>query len=150
MAVIKLLTGTTNDYKAVENVLILDEREIAVEITTDDSGQNYFNIRQGDGVSTFFDLPIIVNNQRYEQLNNVIAGYYDEIKNYSLNMRSATSAATQAAEAANDAAQKADSAAQQITALTTGLNAITDDVDGQVYILGIENGVVYLDDGNTE
>ena len=80
MAVIKLLTGTTADYQAVENVLILDEREIAVEITTDEDNPTikYFNIRQGDGVHTFFDLPIIVNNERMEKLNTVMASYYDE------------------------------------------------------------------------
>ena len=58
MAVIKLLTGTTEDYKAVENVLILDEREIAVEVV-ESNGKKYYNIRQGDGKSKFFSLPVL-------------------------------------------------------------------------------------------
>lgn len=152
MAVIKLLTGTTADYEAVEDILILDEREIAVEITTDEdnSAIKYFNIRQGDGVHTFFDLPIIVNNERMEKLNTVMTSYYDEVRNFSQNMTSATSLANQAADAANQAASAATSAAQNIENLTAGLNSMTDDLDGQVYTLGIEGGVMYLDDGNSE
>ena len=147
MAVIKLLTGTTADYKETEDVLILDEREIAVEITTDSSGTKYFNIRQGDGKSTFFNLPIIVNNQRYEELNKIIAGYYDEIKAFSTSMTSAASLANQAAEKATDAAAAANAASQKVDSLTKGLNSITDDETRVVYTLGIESGILYLDDG---
>lgn len=152
MAVIKLLTGTTADYQAVENVLILDEREIAVEITTDEDNPSikYFNIRQGDGVHTFFDLPIIVNNERMEKLNKVMASYYDEVRNFSQNMTASASLANQAAEAANQAAEAADNARQNITNLTAGLNSMTDDLDGSVYTLGVEGGVMYLDDGVIE
>lgn len=152
MAVIKLLTGTTADYQAVENVLILDEREIAVEITTDENNSaiKYFNIRQGDGVHTFFDLPIIVNNERMEKLNTVMASYYDEVRQFSTQMVAATSLANQAATAANDAATAADNARQNIANLTAGLNSMTDDLDGTVYTLGIEGGVLYLDDGVVE
>lgn len=149
MAVIKLLTGTTEDYKAVESVLILDEREIAVEITNGESGEKYFNIRQGDGKSTFFDLPIIVNNQRFEEINKVIAGYRDEIMGFSNNMSSATFAAQNAAQEASNAAQKAESAVANIENLTQGMNSMTDDETGVVYVFGIENGVVYLS-GNDE
>ena len=60
MAVIGLCTGTTADWQAVSGKLILLERELGVEITDD----GYRNIRQGDGKSDFFDLPIIVNNKR--------------------------------------------------------------------------------------
>lgn len=149
MAVIKLLTGTTEDYRAVESVLILDDREIAVEITTGESGEKYFNIRQGDGKSTFFDLPIIVNNQRFEEINKVIAGYRDEIMGFSNNMSSATLAAQNAAQEASNAAQKAESAVANIENLTQGMNSMTDDETGVVYVFGIENGVVYLS-GNDE
>lgn len=149
MAVIKLLTGTTDDYKAVENVLILDEREIAVEITTGASGEKYFNIRQGDGKSTFFDLPIIVNNQRFEEINKVMAGYRDEIMSFSTNMSSATLAANEAAQAASKAALAAESAVENIENLTKDMNSMTDDETGIVYVFGIENGVVYLK-GNDE
>ena len=58
MAAIRPCTGTTADWKAVEDTLILKEREIGVEL--DASG--HYQIRQGDGKKKFFDLPIIVNN----------------------------------------------------------------------------------------
>ena len=58
MAAIRPCTGTTADWKAVEDTLILKEREIGVEIDT----SGHYQIRQGDGKKKFFDLPIIVNN----------------------------------------------------------------------------------------
>ena len=61
MAAIRPCTGTTADWKAVEDTLILKEREIGVEIDT----SGHYQIRQGDGKKKFFDLPIIVNNARY-------------------------------------------------------------------------------------
>lgn len=64
MAAIRPCTGTTADWKAVEDTLILKEREIGVEL--DASG--HYQIRQGDGKKKFFDLPIIVNNARYEEM----------------------------------------------------------------------------------
>ena len=149
MAVIKRLTGTTDDYKAVEDILVLDEREIAVEVVKDESGATYYNIRQGDGKSTFFKLPVIVNNQRFEQINSVMGKYRDEIMAFSENMTAATAAASQAAEAANTAAGKAESAAENVDNLTKDMNSMTDDETGVVYVFGIENGVVYLD-GNDE
>ena len=45
MAAIRPCTGTTADWKAVEDTLILKEREIGVEL--DASG--HYQIRQGDG-----------------------------------------------------------------------------------------------------
>ena len=149
MAVIKLLTGTTEDYKAVENILILDEREIAVEVVTGESGEKFYNIRQGDGKSTFFKLPIIVNNQRFEQINSVMGQYRDEIMAFAGNMNKATSDASQAAAAASTAAAKAESAAENVANLTKDMNSMTDDETGVVYVFGIENGVVYLE-GNDE
>lgn len=148
MAIVQLLTGTTADYKEVENVLILDEREIAVEITTGSDGTKYFNMRQGDGKSTFFNLPIIVNNQRYEELNVVMSQYYDKIKEFSTDMVSSASKANQAAESANTAAKKAESAAENISQLTSGLNSMTDTINGNVYTLGVENGVLFIEDNN--
>lgn len=136
---IKLLTGTTEDYKAVEDILILDEREIAVEITSDESGVKYYNIRQGDGHSTFFDLPIIVNNQRYEVMNKNMAGYFDQIKKFSETMVANTTKA-------GEAATKAVEATKHITELTKGLNSMVDDETGVTYVLGIEAGIAYITD----
>ena len=61
MAAIRPCTGTTADWKAVEDTLILKEREVGVEIDT----SGHYLVRQGDGKNKFFDLPIIVNNARY-------------------------------------------------------------------------------------
>ncbi len=150
MAVIKLLTGTTQDYKAVEDVLILDMNEIAVEITEDSQGIQYYNMRKGDGKSTFFNLPIIVNNQRYEELNKNMAQYYDTVREFSNNMVSAAGQANNAAEAANAAAIAATGAADKINDLTAGFNAVTDDVTGESYTIGVESGLIYIDDGKVD
>lgn len=149
MAVIKLLSGTTADYKAVENVLVLDDREIAVEIATGADGKQYYNIRQGDGKSTFFKLPIIVNNQRFEEIVTAVSKYRDEIMGFQQNITTATANATEAAEQASSAAQLAQSEATKIESLTQGLNAMTDTGTGKTYILGIENGIVYLEESSS-
>lgn len=146
MAVIKLLTGTTEQYKEVEDVLILDEREIAVEIVDGGAGIKYYNMRQGDGKSQFFKLPIIVNNQRFEEVNKTIAAYCDEINAFKSDMASATQSATEAASSASAAAEAAQSATENIENLTQGLNSMTDDETGVTYVMGIENGVVYLEE----
>ena len=44
MAAIRPCTGTTADWKAVEDTLILKEREIGVEIDT----SGHYQIRQGN------------------------------------------------------------------------------------------------------
>jgi hypothetical protein len=126
MAMVKLLTGTTADYQEVESILILDEREIAVEIVTDDSGQKYFNIRQGDGKSTFFNLPIIVNNKRSEELNTTITQYYNTIldKSY-VAETAANSASASAAAASKNATAAADSASKASTSATDASNYAT-------------------------
>jgi len=67
MAAIRPCTGTTADWKAVEDTLILKEREVGVEIDT----SGHYLVRQGDGKNKFFDLPIIVNNARYVVIDSV-------------------------------------------------------------------------------
>ena len=82
MAAIRPCTGTTADWKAVEDTLILKEREIGVEIDT----SGHYQIRQGDGKKKFFDLPIIVNNARYEEILTLTQGYMNTVNNFSKNM----------------------------------------------------------------
>ena len=103
MAVIGLCTGTTADWQAVSGKLILLERELGVEITDD----GYRNIRQGDGKSDFFDLPIIVNNKRYEEILKTIEGYD---KDASLVLKQVTDLVDDAQKAASDAQDSADKA----------------------------------------
>ena len=82
MAAIRPCTGTTADWKAVEGTLILKEREIGVEIDT----SGHYQIRQGDGKKKFFNLPIIVNNARYEEILTLTQGYMNTVNNFSKNM----------------------------------------------------------------
>lgn len=108
MAAIRPCTGTTADRKAVEDTLILKEREIGVEL--DASG--HYQIRQGDGKNKFFDLPIIVNNARYEEILTLTQGYMNTVNNFSKNMTEATNSANGAATTANNAASTANAAAK--------------------------------------
>ena len=85
MAAIRPCTGTTADWKAVEDTLILKEREIGVEIDT----SGHYQIRQGDGKKKFFDLPIIVNNARYEEILTLTQGYMNTVNNFSKNQMAA-------------------------------------------------------------
>lgn len=103
MAVIGLCTGTTADWQSVSGKLILLERELGVEITDD----GYRNIRQGDGKSDFFDLPIIVNNKRYEEILKLIEGYDG---NVSLILKQVTDLKNDAEKAASDAQDSAEKA----------------------------------------
>ena len=103
MAVIGLCTGTTADWQAVSGKLILLERELGVEITDD----GYRNIRQGDGKSDFFDLPIIVNNKRYEEILKLIEGYD---KSTSVVLKNVTDLADKAQKSATDSKTSADNA----------------------------------------
>ena len=103
MAVIGLCTGTTAEWQAVSGKLILLERELGVEITDD----GYRNIRQGDGKSDFFDLPIIVNNKRYEEILKLIEGYD---KSTSAVLKNVTDLADKAQKSATDSKTSADNA----------------------------------------
>ena len=151
MAVIKLLTGTTEDYEETKTTLILDDREIAVEIVSEaETGKKYYNIRQGDGKSKFFDLPIIVNNKRFEEINENIAGYCDKIESFSTTMTQSSTAATEAAQKAEQAAKSANAIVSQVENLEKGLNSIVDKVTSTEYVIGIESGVVYLESQDEE
>ena len=103
MAVVGLCTGTTADWQAVSGKLILLERELGVEITDD----GYRNIRQGDGKSDFFDLPIIVNNKRYEEILKLIEGYD---KSTSVVLKNVTDLSDKAQKSATDSKTSADNA----------------------------------------
>lgn len=94
MAAIRPCTGTTADWKAVEDTLILKEREVGVEIDT----SGHYLVRQGDGKNKFFDLPIIVNNARYEEILELTQGYMNTVNNFSKNMTEATNSANSAAK----------------------------------------------------
>ena len=130
MAAIRPCTGTTADWKAVEDTLILKEREIGVEL--DASG--HYQIRQGDGKKKFFDLPIIVNNARYEEILTLTQGYMTE----------ATNSANSAAATANNAASTASAAAKACQGIVNGLNTMVDTVTKKSCVLTVEDGILTI------
>ena len=133
MAAIRPCTGTTAMWQAVKDTLILKEREIGVEIDTN----GHALIRQGDGVNKFFDLPIIVNNARYEEILTLTQGYMNTVNNFSRSMTEATNAANTAASAAN-----AGAAACQ--GIVNGHNTMVDTVTHKSCVLSIEDGIITI------
>ena len=140
MAAIRPCTGTTADWEAVKDTLILKEREIGVEIDAD----GHYLIRQGDGKNKFFDLPIIVNNARYEEILTLTQGYMNTVNNFSKNMTEAVNSANNAATEANNAATEAKAAATACEGIVDGLNTMVDTVTGKSCVLSVEDGILTI------
>lgn len=140
MAAIRPCTGTTAMWQAVKDTLILKEREIGVEIDTN----GHALIRQGDGVNKFFDLPIIVNNARYEEILTLTQGYMNTVNNFSRNMTEATNAANTAASSANSAASAANAGAAACQGIVNGHNTMVDTVTHKSCVLSIEDGIITI------
>lgn len=140
MAAIRPCTGTTADWEAVNDILILKEREIGVEIDAD----GHYLIRQGDGRNKFFDLPIIVNNARYEEILTLTQGYMNTVNNFSKNMTEAANNANGAAQTANNAATEAKAAATACEGIVNGLNTMVDTVTGKSCVLSVEDGILTI------
>lgn len=133
MAAIRPCTGTTEMWQSVEDTLILKEREIGVEIDIN----GHALIRQGDGVNKFFDLPIIVNNARYEEILTLTQGYMNTVNNFSQNMTEATNAANTAASAAN-------AGALACQGILDGHNTMVDTVTNKSCVLSLEDGIITI------
>ena len=140
MAAIRPCTGTTADWEAVVDSLILKEREIGVEIDAD----GHCLVRQGDGKSKFFDLPIIVNNARYEEILKLTEGYMNTVNNFSQNMTEAANSANTAAGKATSAATEANAAAKACEGIVDGLNTMVDTVTGTACVLTVEDGILTI------
>lgn len=140
MAAIRPCTGTTADWQAVKDMLILKEREIGVEIDKD----GHALIRQGDGKNKFFDLPIIVNNARYEEILELTNGYMNSVNEFSQNMTEAANNANGAATKANGAAKEADAAAKACEGIVDGLNTMIDTVTKKSCVLSVEDGILTI------
>lgn len=138
MAIIRPCTGSTADWNAVKDTVILMEREIGVEI--DENGHAL--IRQGDGKNKFFDLPIIVNNARYEEILQLTNQHMTEINEFSQNMTEAANNANGAAAKANNAAATATAAAAACEGIADGHNTMIDTVTNKACILSIEDGIL--------
>lgn len=140
MAAIRPCTGTTADWEAVSGTLILKEREMGVEIDAD----GHYLIRQGDGKSNFFDLPIIVNNARYEEILELTEGYMNTVNNFSKNMTEAANSANAAATKANNAASEAVAAAGACEGIVNGFNTMVDTVTNKTCVLSVEDGILTI------
>lgn len=140
MAAIRPCTGTTADWEAVKDTLILKEREIGVEIDAD----GHALIRQGDGKTKFFDLPIIVNNARYEEILELTEGYMNTVNDFSKNMTEAANSANSAASKASSAAAEATAAATACEGIVDGLNTMVDTVTSKSCVLSIEDGILTI------
>jgi len=140
MAAIRPCTGTTADWKTTEDTLILKEREIGIEI----DANGHVLIRQGDGKNKFFNLPIIVNNARYEEILKLTEGYMNTVNNFSKSMTEAANSANSAATKANNAATAATDAATACVGIVDGLNTMVDTVTNKSCVLSIEDGIITI------
>ena len=97
MAMIAPLTGTTSDYQSVVDSLILNDREIGVEIASREDGSTYSIVRQGNGRDKFFDLPKLFDQSAYEDAMKTTTSNAETVSQL------ASETATKAAEAQESA-----------------------------------------------
>ena len=142
MAMIAPLTGTTSDYQSVIDSLILNEREIGVEIASRSDGTTYTIIRQGNGKDKFFDLPKIFDQSAYEDAVLVTTSNMSTVTAFANNMNVATAAANTAATAANEATTKANAAATACEGIVVQQNTMVDTVTGLSGVLSLEDGII--------
>lgn len=124
---------TTANWKASGRVL--EVNEWGVEETT--SGK--YILRIGNGKDKFLDLPAVVDNENLEKI-------YAEVSNFNNNMQQATAAANTAAQTAQQQAAAAKAAAEACQDIEKGMNAMSDPATGKKYTIGVEAGLVYLEE----
>ena len=142
MAMIAPLTGTTSDYQSVIDSLILNEREIGVEIASRSDGTTYTIIRQGNGKDKFFDLPKIFDQSAYEDAVLVTTSNMSTVTAFANNMNAATESANNAATLANEATTKANAAATACEGIVVQQNTMVDTVTGKSGVLSLEDGII--------
>ena len=142
MAMIAPLTGTTSDYQSVVDNLILNEREIGVEIASRSDGTTYIIIRQGNGKDKFFDLPKIFDQSSYEDALTITTNNMQTVSAFANNMNAATESANNAATLANEATTKANAAATACKGIVIQQNTMIDTVTGKSGVLSLEDGII--------
>ena len=130
---IKPKKGTTEEWR--ESARILEVNEWGVEETA--SGR--YILRIGDGKNVFLDLPPVVDTED-------LATLAQTIKNFTANMQSAASAANTAAQQATAATTAAQSAASACQNIAAGINSMSDKTTGKTYTIGVEAGIIYLEE----
>ena len=144
MAMIAPLTGTTADYESVVNSLILNDREIGIEIASRSDGTTYTIIRQGNSKDKFFDLPAIFNQSEYEDALVTTTSNMQTVSAFAKNMTEAVNSANSAATSANSAATKANAAAKACEGIVVQQNTMVDTVTGKSCVLSIEDGILTI------
>ena len=142
MAMIAPLTGTTSDYQSVVDNLILNEREIGVEIASRSDGTTYTIIRQGNGRDKFFDLPKIFDQSSYEDALATTTSNMQTVSQFANNMNAAAANANNAATLANEATTKANAAAKACEGIVVKQNTMVDTVTGLSGVLSLEDGII--------
>ena len=144
MAMIAPLTGTTADYESVVDSLILNDREIGIEIASREDGSTYSIVRQGNGRDKFFDLPKLFDQSEYEDALATTISNMQTVSAFAKNMTEAANSANSAATSANSAAAKANAAATACEGIVDGLNTMVDTVTGKSCVLSIEDGILTI------
>lgn len=137
---IKPKCGTTAQWKASGR--ILEVNEWGVEVT--ESGA--YILRIGDGEHLFHDLPAVIDVPTFDALVQQVQEQYNEVIAFRNNMTEATNAANSAAAGARSAADAANAGAAACENIAAGINSMADDTTATVYSIGIDNGIIYLEE----
>lgn len=137
---IKPKCGTTAQWQASGR--ILEVNEWGVEVT--ESGA--YILRIGDGEHLFHDLPAVIDVPTFDALVQQVQEQYNEVVAFRNNMTEATNAANSAAAGARSAAEAANAGAAACENIAAGINSMADDTTATVYSIGIDNGIIYLEE----
>lgn len=137
---IKPKCGTTAQWQASGR--ILEVNEWGVEVT--ESGA--YILRIGDGEHLFHDLPAVIDVPTFDALVQQVQEQYNEVIAFRNNMTEATNAANSAAAGARSAANAANAGAAACENIAAGINSMADDTTATVYSIGIDNGIIYLEE----
>lgn len=132
--------GTTAQWTASKRVL--EVNEWGVEET--ESGK--YIVRIGDGEHVFMELPAVIDVPFLDALAAQMLTQYNVVVAFRDDMESAASAANGAAASANTAATAAANAAAACNNIAAGINSMTDDTTEKVYTVGVNNGMIYLEE----
>lgn len=144
MAKIKLCTGTTEEWEETKDILVLDEREIVVEIAKRDDGSEYTKLLQGDGKNGYEEIRTLFDQSAYEDALSETQADMRKVNEFSQSMTNAASAANTSATSAANAAALANSAAQACEGALDGMNTMVDTVTNTACVLTIEDGLLTI------
>lgn len=130
---VKPKKDTTANWEASGRILEVNEWGV------EETATGKYILRIGDGKNKFLDLPAVLDNESLEKI-------YSEISNFKTNMQTATTAASTAAESATTQAAAAKAAAEACQDIEKGINSMSDPVTGKTYTIGVEAGLVYLEE----